>query len=216
MYDIINSMLIITYIIGISSKQYYVDTFGEEEGSIKWNEYCKNMDKTSLKSFINREGKEIGTQKYNEFVKRLKYVRTIEYFIEKYGEEKGIEEYNILSIKRKFKNVKYSKISQELFWEIHSKYNSNEDVFFAELNEEFSIYIFDDNFMYIELDFKCGDKVIEFDGDYWHSTEKQKERDRLRDEYLTFNGYQVLRIKESEYKKNKEKIINECLMFLNN
>lgn len=197
-----------------ASKQYYVDTFGEAEGSIKWAEYCKNMDKTSLKSFINREGEEIGTQKYNEFVKKLKYIRTKEYFIEKYGEERGIEEYNILAIKRKFKTIKYSKISQELFWEIHSKYDGKEDMFFAELNEEYLIYVFNDNFMYIELDFMCGDKVIEFDGDYWHDNEKRKEKDRLRDEYLISNGYQVLRIKESEYKKDKEKIINECLLFL--
>ena len=66
----------------------------------------------------------------------------------------------------------------------------------------------------INIDFMYGDKVIEFDGDYWHSTENQKEKDRLRDEYLISNGYQVLRIKESEYKKDKEKIINECLLFL--
>jgi len=47
-----------------------------------------------------------------------------------------------------------------------------------------------------------------------HDNEKRKEKDRLRDEYLISNGYQVLRIKESEYKKDKEKIINECLLFL--
>jgi hypothetical protein len=199
----------------VFSKEYYIDTFGEEEGLIKWREYCKNMDKTSLKSFINREGEEIGTEKYNEHIKKMKYVRSKEYFIEKYGYELGIDKFNDLFIKRRFKNSKYSKISQSLFWEIYSKYNGTEEIYFAELNEEYLFYIFDDNLIYIELDFKCGDKVIEFDGDYWHQNEKQQEKDKLKDKHLISNGYQVLRVKESDYKKNKEKIVNECLLFLN-
>lgn len=197
------------------SKKYYIDTFGEKEGSIKWKEYKLSMNKTSLKSFIDRYGDEIGIEKYNEYIKKMKYCNSKKYFIEKYGEKIGIKEYNKVSKKRRFRKVKYSKISQELFWEIYSKYDNKDDIFFAELNEEFLIYIFDDNLMYIELDFKYGDKVIEFDGDYWHSTKKQKEKDQLRDKYLTSNGYKILRIKESDYKKNKEKIINECLLFLN-
>jgi very-short-patch-repair endonuclease len=68
----------------------------------------------------------------------------------------------------------------------------------------------------ISVDFKLDDKIIEFDGDYWHSKEEQIIKDKLRDEFLSNKGYLILRIKEFSYRDNKEKVINECLDFLNN
>jgi len=39
---------------------------------------------------------------------------------------------------------------------------------------------------------------IEVDGNYWHSLEKQVERDKRKDDFLRELGYNILRIKEDE------------------
>ena len=67
------------------------------------------------------------------------------------------------------------------------------------------------------LDFYIVDtlKVIEFDGEYWHNKiKKVKIRDKKKDDFLTENGYKLLRVKEEDFRKNPEKIINECLNFI--
>ena len=40
------------------------------------------------------------------------------------------------------------------------------------------------------------------------------EREQQRDELIYNNGYQVLHVKEYQYKENPEKILNECLNYL--
>ena len=68
----------------------------------------------------------------------------------------------------------------------------------------------------INVDFKLGNKIIEFDGDYWHSKPQQKEIDNRRDDFLVKKGYIVKRVTEGDYRSKKEIIINECLNFLKN
>jgi hypothetical protein len=200
------------------SEKYFTDLYGNKDGLIKWGEYCQTMSKTSLKVFIERYGDEAGKVKYEENVLRLKYISSEEFFIDKYGEKLGYEKYRskIVNNYIALNNCRYSKISQELFWGVFNLLNDSEEVRFGELNEEFIFYPWESWGKIMEVDFKCGNKIIEFDGDYWHSKPDQIERDRLRDEYLTGKGYEVLRIKEGEYKLNKGKIINECVEFLNN
>jgi very-short-patch-repair endonuclease len=53
--------------------------------------------------------------------------------------------------------------------------------------------------------------IIECDGDYWHSREDMKRRDRAKDAYAKKCGYRLVRIKEHEIKTNNFnicKIIN--------
>jgi len=38
----------------------------------------------------------------------------------------------------------------------------------------------------------------------------------LRDEFLTSKGYQILRVRDSEFEVNKEKVIKECIKFIKN
>ena len=58
-------------------------------------------------------------------------------------------------------------------------------------------------------------KIIEFDGDYWHSEARGNvQRDHDRDEILKNEGFDILRIGEREYKENKRATIEKCLNFL--
>lgn len=201
------------------SKEYYFEKYGEKNGLIKWFEYCEKMDKTSLESLIEKHGIDLGKEKYEKHLLHLKYVSSELFFIEKYGNEIGKIKYRekIINSFNKLNNNRYSKISQELFWFIHKKFDGELDyMYFAELNKEYLFYPWSNGLNIIEVDFKYKNKIIEFDGDYWHSKPEQIEKDILRDKYLISKGYQVLRIKEIDYKNDKEKIITECLMFLNN
>jgi very-short-patch-repair endonuclease len=45
--------------------------------------------------------------------------------------------------------------------------------------------------------------VLEFDSDYWHRTEQQKEKDSDKNFILTENGYEVVRVSENLIKSNK-------------
>lgn len=46
----------------------------------------------------------------------------------------------------------------------------------------------------------CNKLLIEFDGVFWHSKEKSKINDKLKDEIAIKNGYEILRIKDTESK----------------
>jgi hypothetical protein len=175
------------------------------------------MSKTTLNTFIDRYGKEDGENRYNLFINRLKYTQSKDFFIEKYGEEIGVNKYNEF-ILTKLSHIKdsYSKISQKLFWGIYEKLNDGdrEKCYFYELNSEYTFYVWTNDMTIINVDFKLNNKVIEFDGDYWHSKKEQIEKDKKRDDFLLKKGYHIKRIKEKDYKNNRDIIINECLEFL--
>jgi very-short-patch-repair endonuclease len=71
------------------------------------------------------------------------------------------------------------------------------------------------------LDFyvKDVDKCIEFDGTYWHGEvgRGNRSRDDERDlDIITHHPkISILHISESDYNKNKDEVIQQCLDFLN-
>jgi len=93
--------------------------------------------------------------------------------------------------------------------------------------------ILKNNTGYYVYDIVYKNKIIEYNGDFWHaSPKKYKEYDivKLPNKTITAKeiwekdlekiklaesqGYKVLVIWESDFKKNKEKVIKECLQFL--
>ena len=62
------------------------------------------------------------------------------------------------------------------------------------------------------IDFKFNNKIIEFDGEYWHI---DKEKEFIKDEFFKIKGYEVLHIKEKDYYENPQRTITKCLTFLN-
>jgi len=93
-------------------------------------------------------------------------------------------------------------------------------------------YIYDQKFnRAYSYDFLFKNKIIEFQGDYWHcnpnlydasfynKTKKQIakdiwEYDKQKLECANLYGYDVLYIWEYDYNKNKEESINKCIQFL--
>lgn len=115
-----------------------------------------------------------------------------------------------------------SKISQELFYIIYIKMKlKNDECFFDYINHEYRLKISKNdkdefknrniNENCYNLDFVYRNKIIEFDGDYWH---KDDEKEQAKSDFLKYKGYEVLHIKEHLYYKDKQKVIEECIQFL--
>lgn len=154
---------------------------------------------------------------------------SLEKCIEKHGQEKGKEIFSQRQEKwqRNYKKNNYSKISQKLFWEIYEIIkNEYQNIRFATIHPEKQIKM-NDNINYedviklsstsIKPDFFIPsiNKIIEFDGDYWHGIERgNKLRDKERDNLLKENGYLIYHVKERDYNENPEKVIQECVEFI--
>ena len=149
-----------------------------------------------------------------------------EWFINKYGdnwESPYLEYYNnkISTLhennSKLFKDT-YSKMSQNLFNEIVKYIQPTNKIYYATNNGEFFINLDDETKLKlgkhcIKPDFKVGKKIIEFNGEYWHN--KSKDEDELRYSLMREMGFNVMVIDEKEYKKNKEKVLNDCINFVN-
>jgi len=135
----------------------------------------------------------------------------------------------------------YSKISQELFYGIleYYDYENKKDIYFATKNQEFFISkkgTDTDPRIFLQYDF-CdmkSKKIIEYNGDRYHANPKIYEskdnphpfrknitsqeiwnKDKEKTRIAQQEGFDVLTIWDSDYKKEKEKIIQKCLNFLN-
>ena len=119
-----------------------------------------------------------------------------------------------------------SKISQELFSSIFMqlsdcskstcKFHGNGGELILSINPEEHIklapYKNHMNKHKYHIDFVNGQKIIEFDGSYWH---KDAMKDNVKDMFLKLRGFDVLHVNEEDYYKNKDETIQRCLNFLN-
>lgn len=187
---------------------------------IEAEEKLKERQSTfSLEKCIEKYGKEDGYNRWKE--RQDKWQKTLDRLPEE--EKKRINKAKANSL---LLSKGYSNISQELFWKIYEIVkNDYKEIYFATLNKNTKEYIEKNNEYIVEkndggcyfLDFYISDnnKVIEFDGDYWHSEARGNiERDNLREKELTNMGFIIKRVKERDYNKNPEKVLNECLDFL--
>lgn len=214
----------------------------------EWLSGAKERKQKQLEGF--RRYQQIGAKKspkdrmteeqYEKWKNSMSKVFTLDWFIQKYGEELGKQKYQERSDKiskqtvghnrNKNNHSQCSKVSQELFWELYKQLDFNE-VYFMELNHEYSCGTAQ-NFDFVVVDNK---KVIEFNGDKWHANPKLFEendiimpgflnmkakqiwqKDILKQNKVVKNGYEIKIIWESDYYKNKEKVILECINFLYN
>ena len=175
--------------------------------SIEW---FKNTYENDWKKYYNEQRLTVKNNKTNSLL----------WFILKYGDDLGKKNYkNYVAIKMnnlcKLKANKYSKISQDLFWKVYEKLSNKDEIYFYELNQEFVIQIplkYKHENTVMMLDFKQNKKIIEYNGNYWHS----KNKDDIRYSILKDMGFEILVVTSNEYNKNKKskEIIDKCVNFL--
>lgn len=143
-------------------------------------------------------------------------------FIKRYGEEDGLRKWKERQEKwlNNFPKSNYSKISQQLFKKIYENiYKDFEYVYFATIrdnnkNNEKRLMLIN---RLILPDFYVEErgKIIEFDGIYWHKKNPENViREKNRDDSIKMSGFQVLHVREDEYYKNPEEIIQKCIKFI--
>ena len=120
----------------------------------------------------------------------------------------------------------YSKISQELFNMIYEQIKDQYvEIYYAthkqdnensNKNFEYEVLLEDEIHRYF-LDFyvKDNNKVIEFDGDYWHGKVGNKERETAREAHLNRLGFvNILHVKECDFQNNPQQTLEKCLNFI--
>jgi hypothetical protein len=131
-----------------------------------------------------------------------------------------------------FPKQNYSNVSQELFWKIHDLIKDDyKEIHFATIlngtktsdgiNNEYRIET-DTSIRSLDFYIKDVNKVIEFNGSYWHSSVSRDvnysvERDIKRNEEVirTLNC-RLLVVNELDYYKDKNKVVEECIQFIKN
>ena len=238
-----------------NSTEYWINKgFTYEEAKNNVSEYQKectkkyndNVDKTSYKYKITQNTHiEYWINKgftYDESIVKLKERQTTftkEKCIKKYGEVKGLEIWN----KRQKKWIAKmfnkdtcmatgrSKSADEVIKSILDKItddNIKSNILYGE-NEKF---IYDNiNKKPYRYDICYNKKIIEINGDFWHSNPKDFKADDIhrvtkkkcsdiwdydKNKLNTaiLHNYKVLVIWQSDYDKNKDEVINKCLNFL--
>jgi len=193
--------------IGYWLKQGYTD----EESKQKVSERQSTFSKKKCVKRYGKEGLKIWKDRQEQWQNTLK--------------SKPKEEIERINKAKMFKRS-YSQISQKLFWKIYDNIKDKYDeIYFAQLkstkidlsgksNEYMNVFK-DGSAAFFDFLIKDTNKIIEFDGDYWHGEARgNKKRDKIRDEKIKEAGYKILHIREKDYNNNPKTTIECCLNFI--
>ena len=201
----------------------------------KNNQSVKNTIKdTNIEYYINKGMTE--EQAKNALAERQRTF-TLEKCINKYGEEEGLRRFSerqqkwLKSLYNEFQSNGTGRSKQSLFAKEIIKYCCDKLNISMPKSEK---YIFDNvyNRSYA-YDFMFKNKIIEFQGDYWHCNPKlykenfyNKVKQKTASEIWKYDkekaecaqkyNYKVLHIWEMDYNQDKENILKKCIDFLLN
>lgn len=213
-----------------------IEKYGEEEGTQRFNDYCEKQAYAGCKEeyFIEKYGEEEGKRKYLELNRKKSVHMNLDYYVNKYGEEEGKRKH--LERYSKIPSL-YSSVSQELFIELDSK---NHNIFceskYGSKNEE-QMFVNEASNCRYYADFVYKNKIIEFNGVYWHCSPRYYQgdeiikryfngkpriitvsdvwnKDKMKLDFFKSQGYDVLVVWEDDYYKDKNEVINKCMEFL--
>lgn len=222
-----------------------VARFGELEGVKKWKERESKRSEAGKKGSANLEywlkkgyNEEEGKKKLSERQSTF----SLKKCIIKYGEVEGKKRFTERQIKWQktlYKNGKlksgYSEVSQELFYKLIEGVEINEYnyLLFAKKGGEFVLNDDNEFYRYDFTDLK-NKRIIEYNGDDYHGNPNKYNaddfpnpfrkdltakdiwnKDKKKEIIANNNGFEVFVVWDSEYKKNKQEIINKCKEFLN-
>jgi hypothetical protein len=236
------------------SKTRYINKYGKKEGTKKYNEFKKNCSIFNEKR-IEKYGKEhflktLYNYKHRGHTTRIEYYleqtngdyekaalllserqRTtiLQKYIEKYGEEDGIQKYNETNLK-KLNFKKTSKIEQDFFHFLIDKIKEK-GMEYIDIKQQRHFFIGGEKHRNVLVDIYIPEKktVIEFYGDFWHCnpekytedffnnvlkmTAKEKwkyDSDRLKLLKQKYN-VKIIVVWENHFRKNKNKIIKKII-----
>ena len=248
------------------SKQYYIDKYGKIEGEKRWIEinkskaitlenmikkygekegkirYEKWKEETSQtkENMIKRYGEEEGKKKWNIFIEKRKYISSGQYYIDKYGEERGKEVLREIrrhySITKENMIKKYGKEEGEKRYEKWKKGISNNTSFYSKQSIEFlePIYEFiiqnnftNEDIYWKENEYKIYDKennkinfydftipklnlIVEFHGSIWHYNPNYNYKEDFKQ---PFSGESIEELKEKDEYKRQLTIKNGFTLF---
>ena len=230
-----------------SSKFYEVRGMDEDDRK----EFIKSVNDNREKSTFNTKIEYYVDKGYTEQEARVlrrkrQDTRSLNFCIKKYGKEYGEEIY-------KTRNSKWSEKMEQMakdgvFSRVPKEFKvfSKKELFF--INDILSATGLDsskckyykehtsDQLMLVDegnhylYDFVYEDKIIEFNGTYWHADPRfynlasspigKKtagyvwERDARKASVAAKNGYRILYVWEADYESNKTEVINRCIQFL--
>lgn len=137
---------------------------------------------------------------------------------------KPVEELARINFMKHWKHgLRQSKTEHAIFEELKK--------LFPELETQFQIRSEFNNTASFYYDFRLGNKLIEYNGDYWHANPKiytvpdqelgygmvaseKWGKDARKSDNAKNAGYQLHVIWESDYKENKEETLRKCIQFL--
>lgn len=220
------------------SKEFYIKRGLSENDRKKFNEQVsKNRSyNTQLEYYLN---KGMSEQEAKKALQDRQTTFTLEKCIKKYGEIKGKE----IFVERQ---THWKKSLQKAFNHSNSPYTQSaiSNKMIDELCNYMHIQkpkdelcLINENTIKIKshyfYDFNYKNKIIEFNGDYWHCNPKYWSPDKINKSFnqtaqsiwekdlnkkqcAEYHGYKVLIVWESDYKENKEETLQKCIDFLTN
>lgn len=185
------------------SKEICIEKYGVEEGTRIWKERQEKWQQ-SLDNLSDEQ----------KMIIRSRKGHIIENYRIKYG-DKAEENYtrwrkNVAAALEELIQRGYSKISKELFTAIDNIIGDRYKCLYAENEKRIET-----NRTHRYLDFYIEELnlAIEFLGEYWHQDES---KDFSRDLEIreAFPNIDILYVGEMDYKRNKEEVLERCLLFL--
>lgn len=219
--------------VGYKDEKEAIEFQQKIKKSIKPEQRIKKIEYWVKKGYSEEESRLIISDKQKTF--------SLKKCIEKYGEEKGKEIW--LKRQEKWQksllkngNMKcgYSEISQKLFYDIINNYDieDRKNVYFATKNQEYFLSKKGNFFQYDFTD-NNKNKIIEYNSDMYHANPiiyKSEDNPHPYRKWLTSkdiwkhdeeklkmaeeNGFEIFVVWDSDYRKNPDKILSQCLEFL--
>lgn len=227
--------------------------YGEIEGNKRWNNYKNRQSETNTfeykhkkygwtkeqfdeynasravtkENLIRRHGEALGLKKWEAYCKRQAYAGiTLEYFIEKYGENEGRQKYIVMLEKKASSILKFahgisnfeSTVLTEIFNYLNIPFKRHNTI-----NRQYKLTNNKDYVVYFDAHIPNTNLFIEINGDYWHCNPKiytnpneiireqpvsyYWNRDKKKIEFANLNGFYVFTIWESDWKHHKSEIL---------
>jgi len=219
--------------IGNTTKEEAIDKMKKTKRNNPQNENTK-LEYYTSKGYSIEEAEKLLSERQSTF--------SLNKCIKKYGEEKGRQQW--LERQEKWQSTLESKTEEEKIEINRKKYpkmgrisNAENEIYEyilkieENVDKQFAIKSEENNWFYYDI--RVGNKIIEYNGDYWHANPKiydsshvfkrnnKKinakniwEKDNKKILTANKNGYEVYVIWENEYKKDKIGTIEKCINFL--